>query len=36
MQFIQFPNGKVFRVDDNGWVEGSVQVPDYENFDDLD
>lgn len=33
MKFIQFPHGKVFRVDNNGWVTGCVQVPSYEDHD---
>ena len=36
MKFVQFPNGKVWRVGNNGWIEGSVLVPDYENLDSLE
>ncbi|PKO82376.1 MAG: hypothetical protein CVU19_01805 [Betaproteobacteria bacterium HGW-Betaproteobacteria-13] len=36
MKFVQFPNGKVWRVDNDGWIEGSVSVPDYENLDSLE
>lgn len=35
MNFIQFPNGKVFRGDNNGWVTGCVRVPSYEGYEVL-
>lgn len=36
MAFVQFPNGKLWRVDESGWIQGSVRVPDYEAFDSLE
>lgn len=36
MQFVKFPNGKVWRVDESGWIEGSVVISDYENIDNLE
>lgn len=27
MQFVQFPNGKIWRIQDNGFIEGTVTVP---------
>lgn len=35
-KFVKFPNGLVWRVDENGWIEGSVVVPGYEGIDDLE
>jgi hypothetical protein len=36
MIFVQFPNGKVWRVSESGWIEGAVVVPDYEDKEDLE
>lgn len=36
MQFVKFPNGKVWRVDEDGWIGGSVVVSDYENINNLE
>lgn len=36
MKFVKFPNGKVWRVDDNGIIAGSVFVPNYSRLHDLE
>lgn len=36
MQFIKFPNGKVWAVNQNGWIAGTVLVSEYESKDDLE
>lgn len=36
MQFVLFPNGKVWRVSADGQIKGSVLVPGYEGVGDLD
>ena len=36
MQFVKFPNNKVWRVDENGWFAGSLLVSNYENIDNLE
>lgn len=36
MQFIQFPNGNVWRVSEQHRISGTVQVHDYENFESLE
>lgn len=36
MKFVQFPNGCVWPVDNDSWIEGSILVPEYEDIDNLD
>lgn len=35
-KWVKFPNGKAWRIDENGWAEGSVVVSNYEDFDSLE
>lgn len=34
--FVKFPNSKVWRVDGQGWIQGTARVPDYESFETLE
>ena len=36
MQFVRFPNGKVWILSDNATIEGTVLVPNYGDFDDIE
>lgn len=36
MAFVQFPNGKVWQLDQQGWIKGSTLVPEYANLGDLE
>ncbi len=36
MNFVQFPNGKVWVVDAHNFIKGTVLVPDYLSLDDID
>lgn len=36
MKFVQFPNGLVWRVGHNKFIEGTVRVPEYEGKQDLE
>lgn len=36
MNFVQFPNGKVWGVDEHNFVKGTVIVPDYSSLVDID
>lgn len=35
-KFVKFPNGKMWAVDENGWIRGTVCVPEYEQISDLE